>query len=117
MLAILNHITFPALVDLPTLYFVGNIGTVGTNGITNDTSGTICKTLYGFRLPMVPFLPILRTPNARIIYLPMVLLLPLLRTTDETTNHTVNTTLQTKIQDTNSLLPIRAPNMSRIIKQ
>ena len=39
------HVTFPELVDLPTLYFflhyllpyVGNIGTIGTEGITNGT--------------------------------------------------------------------------------
>ena len=67
MPAILNHVTFPALVKLPTLYSVraiccrmpvDNIGTIGTNGITN---GTIGKTLNGICLPMVPFLPLERT--------------------------------------------------------
>ena len=36
------------------LPYVGNIGTIGTNGIAN---GTIGKTLNGICLPMVPFLP------------------------------------------------------------
>ena len=85
--------TFPALVELSTLYsvcticsesdqnsllvkrqtdnttpgllpYVGNIGTIGTNGITN---GTIGKTLNGICLPMVPFLPLERTTNARYV--------------------------------------------------
>ena len=46
------------------LPYVGNIGTNGTNGITN---GTIGKTLNGICLPMVPFLPLEKTTNARII--------------------------------------------------
>ena len=46
------------------LPYVGNIGTIGTNGITN---GTIGKTLNGICLPMVPFLPLERTTNARIV--------------------------------------------------
>ena len=44
------------------LPYVGNIGTIGTNGITN---GTIGKTLNGICLPMVPFLPLEKTTNAR----------------------------------------------------
>ena len=44
------------------LPYVGNIGTIGTNGITN---GTIGKTLNGNCLPMVPFLPLEKTTNAR----------------------------------------------------
>ena len=73
-LAILNHVTFPALIELPTLSSVcticcrnvGNIGTIGTNGITN---GTIGKTLNGICLPMVPFLPLGKTTNARHMYI------------------------------------------------
>ena len=42
--------------------YVGNIGTIGTNDITN---GTIGKTLNGICLPMVPFLPLEKTTNAR----------------------------------------------------
>ena len=37
------------------LPYVGNIGTIGTNGITN---GTIGKILNGICLPMVPFFTI-----------------------------------------------------------
>ena len=59
---------FPALVELPTLYSVCHllpyVGNIGTNGITN---GTIGKTLNGIYLPMVPFLPLEKTTNARII--------------------------------------------------
>ena len=44
------------------LPYVGTIGTIDTNGITN---GTIGKTLNGICLPMVPFLPLERTTNAR----------------------------------------------------
>ena len=44
------------------LPYVGNIGTIGTNGITN---GTIGKILNGICLPMVPFLPLEKTTNAR----------------------------------------------------
>ena len=55
--------TFPAVVCLQHLLpYVGNIGTIGTNGITN---GTIGKTLNGICLPMVPFLPLEKTTNAR----------------------------------------------------
>ena len=46
------------------LPYVGNIGTIGTNGITN---GTIGKTLNGLCLPMVPFLPLEKTTNARCV--------------------------------------------------
>ena len=52
------------------LPYVGNIGTIGTNGITN---GTIGKTLNGICLPMVPFLPLEKTTNARNISLPYIL--------------------------------------------
>ena len=48
------------------LPFVGNIGTIGTNGITN---GTIGKTLNGICLPMVPFLPLEITMNARNLFI------------------------------------------------
>ena len=40
------------------------VGNIDTNGITN---GSIGKTLNGIRLPMVPFLPLERTTNARSI--------------------------------------------------
>ena len=41
------------------------VGNIGTNGITN---GTIGKTLNGICLPMVSFLPLEKTTNARIIW-------------------------------------------------
>ena len=44
------------------LPYVGNMGTISTNDII---SGTIGKTLNGICLPMVPFLPLVRTMNAR----------------------------------------------------
>ena len=42
------------------LPYVGNIGVIGNNV-------TIGKTLNGICLPMVPFLPMLRTPNTRFV--------------------------------------------------
>ena len=47
------------------LPYVGNIGTIGTNGIgTNGiTNGAIGKTLNGICLTMVQFLPLVKTTN------------------------------------------------------
>ena len=53
------------------LPYVGNIGTIGI------TNGTIGKTLNGICLPMVPFLSLVRTTNARrVFWLPLVKMVP-----------------------------------------
>ena len=73
-LAILNHVTSPALVDLLLVNFVCVLCchmlatlvplwqhcTIGANGITN---GTIGKTLNDICLPLVKILPMVITPE------------------------------------------------------
>ena len=65
---ILNHVTFFPLVDFThavfclhyLLPYVGNIVTIGTNGIIG---GTIGKTLNDICLPLIKMLPMVRTPR------------------------------------------------------
>ena len=56
------HCQFIAHAVVCLQHLLPYVGNIGTNGITN---GTIGKTLNGICLPMVPFLPLEKTTNAR----------------------------------------------------